>query len=697
MKVNQEQNEVIRSGDFEENAFKIKASAQAFQILSSGLYSNKIQAIIRELACNAADAHAAAGTTDTPFVVQLPHSLNDQFRIRDFGTGLCDEDVLELYTTYFGSNKQDSDDFTGCFGLGSKSPFAYTDSFTVESFFHGTKSTFTAFIAEGGFPNIAKVSSEATEEANGLAVSFHVQDYDAWKFEAEAGYVFSFFQVPYKVVGGTSTFCLRYPFGQYEPILSGKNWALYEKGIPTDFVVMGNVAYLVPPAYSLPKLNRYTQSAIAWLPVGSLDVTPSRESLSMTQRTTDTLKELVSSIEESLIEEVEKEIAKQPSLHKARLKYLTLCRNTLGMFPPIYWQGKQITERVKVSANLLIFKYETHRSRNGNYTGTTRYVCAGDNIQPTLDNIEVSSNIALHELVQKRTYLVHLTTSDISLAAVKRWCRGNYTSRVVIYGPEDEVKHFIEEELDEYYSSFTHVENLPNIQDYINPPRSKSANVKAVKFVRPHTGDRTDLYWREEDDFDFSAGGYYVPISRWKVEKSSFGIIGPKDLGEIISLVQVLDGSEVPVYGVKKRFLNKFEKSSKWVDFIDYAEELVKKNATTYKAPYLYFREETLPLVNTFAKYITTNNEEIKGVIDYHKEMVKVKEKGKAWASLKKAFSGRFVDTNVSLQYTQQDIRKKLLAQYPMLLFVDYTVRLYGRIQEQQKEIQEYVDLVDNS
>ena len=40
--------------------FKIRNSAKAFGILSSGLYANKIRAIIRELGCNAVDSHVAA-------------------------------------------------------------------------------------------------------------------------------------------------------------------------------------------------------------------------------------------------------------------------------------------------------------------------------------------------------------------------------------------------------------------------------------------------------------------------------------------------------------------------------------------------------------------------------------------------------------------------------------------------------------
>ena len=80
-------NEAILSNVGEVGDFKIKASAKAFSILSSGLYANKIRAIIRELSCNAVDSHAAAGKSDTPFDVHLPNTLEPWFSIRDYGPG----------------------------------------------------------------------------------------------------------------------------------------------------------------------------------------------------------------------------------------------------------------------------------------------------------------------------------------------------------------------------------------------------------------------------------------------------------------------------------------------------------------------------------------------------------------------------------------------------------------------------------
>ena len=147
--------------------FRIRNSAKAFNILSSGLYANKIRAIIRELSCNAVDSHVAAGKSDTPFDVHLPNQLEPHFSIRDYGTGLNHDQVTNIYTTYFESTKTDSNDFIGALGLGSKSPFSYTDNFTVTAIKDGRKGIYTAFINEKSVPSIALMMEEETDEPAG--------------------------------------------------------------------------------------------------------------------------------------------------------------------------------------------------------------------------------------------------------------------------------------------------------------------------------------------------------------------------------------------------------------------------------------------------------------------------------------------------------------------------------------------------
>ena len=75
------QDQAIVSNVGEIGEFRIRNSAKAFNILSSGLYANKIRAIIRELSCNAVDSHVAAGKANTPFDVHLPNALEPHLPI----------------------------------------------------------------------------------------------------------------------------------------------------------------------------------------------------------------------------------------------------------------------------------------------------------------------------------------------------------------------------------------------------------------------------------------------------------------------------------------------------------------------------------------------------------------------------------------------------------------------------------------
>ena len=167
---------VVKGGTTgEEVGFRIsstgKAAAKAFSILSSGLYADKIGAIVRELSCNAYDSHIAAGHPQLPFEIKLPTTFDQTFYVKDFGTGLSHEDVIGMYTTYFESTKSDSNEYIGALGLGSKSPFSYTTAFTVESRFNGTIRVYSAYLDELGMPKIVLNGEAPTNEPNGMTIT----------------------------------------------------------------------------------------------------------------------------------------------------------------------------------------------------------------------------------------------------------------------------------------------------------------------------------------------------------------------------------------------------------------------------------------------------------------------------------------------------------------------------------------------
>ena len=170
--------------------FEFTNSPVLFNILSDSLYSNKIGSIVRELASNARDAHRAVGKLHEPFKISLTSKSlfyygQPCFSIKDNGPGLTEEEVMNIYSVYGASNKRDSNEFTGGFGIGSKSPFSYTESFTVISIVDGVKNTYCAFIDKDGFPSITKMGTSETEEGNGLEVCFAIKTSDIANFRYE--------------------------------------------------------------------------------------------------------------------------------------------------------------------------------------------------------------------------------------------------------------------------------------------------------------------------------------------------------------------------------------------------------------------------------------------------------------------------------------------------------------------------------
>ncbi len=221
MIVEQDENlKIEQTSDFKRKRFTITSTPDAFRILSKGIYSDPITAVIRELGTNAVDGHvlrnngikAADGSWIVeprpgrhlePFDVHLPSRLNPTFSVRDYGSGLSEEDVFNIYTTYFESTKRQSNDFNGSLGLGSKTPFAIVSSFTVTSYVNGQKTIYSAIIGEDGCPDIVKLASSETDEDNGVCVSLTVDPADIYNFESRAVNVYKYFDtIPNVYRGG---------------------------------------------------------------------------------------------------------------------------------------------------------------------------------------------------------------------------------------------------------------------------------------------------------------------------------------------------------------------------------------------------------------------------------------------------------------------------------------------------------------
>lgn len=325
MKLHANTHDVEKSGDFEENQFSIEASAKAFMILSDGLYSNKILAVIRELSTNAYDSHVDSGVRDRAFEVHLPTRLEPYFHVRDFGTSMTHEQCMTLYTTYFRSTRNNSNDAVGCLGLGSKAPFAYSDSFTVEAFLNGTKRVYVAHRDVNGSPTFCLMDTVPTDQENGIKVSLPVQINDIDTFHKEARNVYEYFNVRPNL-----NLDIYYRDGNTLLGAEDGSWKFLDN-THSNAIVMGQICY---PIDENSIGTRYDDSDkiydFLWQSaglrlyanIGDVDITPSRESLSYTPQTKQNIRNILQKVMNDIKDTVEDTIKSQSTLFLARKKYL---------------------------------------------------------------------------------------------------------------------------------------------------------------------------------------------------------------------------------------------------------------------------------------------------------------------------------------------------------------------------------------
>ena len=300
MLVTHDTNEVTLNNVGITGEFRNRNSAKAFKILSDSLYSNKKRAIIRELSTNALDSHVGAGKVDVPFEVHLPSVLEPWFSVRDFGLGLSGDQVTNIYTTYFESSKTDSNDYVGALGLGSKSPFSYTENFTVTAIKDGIQRIYSAFINEMGVPCIAEMGEELTDQVTGVEVKFSVTDrYDYNSFRYEAVEVFKWFKNKPTVTG--VAFEHAQPEYKEQNIVPGVSVFANNSN---SVALMGNIAYplnnISEPEKHFGDLAQLLNCGLL-IGIGDLDFAASREELSYVPFTIKNIKRKLEELNANLV------------------------------------------------------------------------------------------------------------------------------------------------------------------------------------------------------------------------------------------------------------------------------------------------------------------------------------------------------------------------------------------------------------
>jgi len=289
----------VKSGGVEaQGMFAISATNQAhiMAILREGLYTDRILAVLREYASNAWDAHRMSGKADLPIKVVLPTDMNPTLIIRDFGMGMSEDTIFNVFTQYGDSTKRDSNVGVGMLGIGSKSGFAYSDTFTVISYHGGKKRTYVAVLDHTDIGTMSRLCEDDCGDEVGIEIQIPVKRQDLWLFNEKAKSLFRYFDpkpninMSLPTIGRTTT---KSGFINDDGSCYNSEW----------IAVMGCVPYRVNMSQiqaDLEKINIYQavtkMSGGIFFDIGDVQISANREELKYTDATKNALVEKLAKV-----------------------------------------------------------------------------------------------------------------------------------------------------------------------------------------------------------------------------------------------------------------------------------------------------------------------------------------------------------------------------------------------------------------
>jgi len=563
-------------------------------ILRSQIYSDKLLAVIREYSTNAVDANIEAGK-NVPINVQLPSIGDPTLSFRDYGYGLTDEEVCQLYVKYGASTKRNSNDYTGCLGIGCKAGFAYGDSFQVVSYTTNKITTWLARIDDSKRGTISMLNStENTTGTTGTEVRVTIRKQDIDDCISKAKKFFKYWRT--KPI-------INCELPKLDIFESTDDWAItkesqrpyYNRSHRNASVVMGNICYPLSAdsANITGKGSALIQctNVIFYAPLGSLDIAANRESLEYTDRTRNALVAMSNNMLINLANKLSKLVANEPSRINASVKSFHYDDELpLGIIQQIkanaQWQGQELISSISLpKGNTAVKHYRKKKSWR-----SEDYVFAKD------------KDISSFSLRSNMTICVH-NTDEIPLANATRRIRtlqannNNNNNDVFVVIPESALDR-IEPKL-EYadYTDLIDITPMPNQRTIITKPDGTTQTVKHVRINVCHLKPATlksERLTEEQDPVKCEITGkyVYVPLDRYDWQGHGDMLDNLADLQSAIKYMCA--ENKVPVInGVKKHYVKKIQDNDEWITLDAYYKLRLERYAERNPANYLFGQQLT--------------------------------------------------------------------------------------------------------
>jgi len=604
MKIDADVQDIHSRGVAEKTDYKIAQTSKVMNMLSDMLYKDKIRAVIRELSTNAWDSHVMAKNTSKAPQIHLPNRSDSEFRIRDFGTGLSKVDLKTMYTTYGESNKNHSNDFNGCMGIGSKSPFAYAKSFTTTSYYNGKKYVYVNAKDERDMPTLQLLDESDTTEPNGLEISVAVQSKDIAEFGQKAPRVLQWMPVEFGVKGGENPYSHKAGSRRYS--LEGKGWKL-RSDTETSCAIMGYVEYPIETEhfFDIKEQPKGRQRDNDWykhykemdyssgrnhsaytkllnlglelhFEIGEVEMDISREGLQYTDKTIEHIQDRLHLVLMEISAKLSEKFKKCSCMWDARILHNELLRGELSgvrdllCLTRLQWRGKTIPDNAINSDSL---PDELKIS-----TFSTSYRSANVSRQDNVGYIQVNENVTFYE-------------NDMKI--------GNYAAcaRAMEAGKQLYLVKFVDDKMKkEFFKAVGFPASRMNLCSKVpKPPKEARAKAENVFFFDKNKGQapvnpgryyrtpRYDVrdYWGASS-VDVDKGGIYVELNAWRIKNDSRGR-GGAHIAKVITALNELKIAVPEIAGVKTISVKKFDKSDKWENFFTWAARTLKKHIDAQK------------------------------------------------------------------------------------------------------------------
>ena len=545
--------DILKSHDFKETYFGISQGNEAhiFGILRNNLYSDKQLAVIREYVTNANDSHIQAGIKE-PVEITLPSYLDSNFRIRDFGAGLSEEDVANIFGKYGASTKRDTNEQVGFMGIGSKAAFCYTDSFSVVSRHNGEKCVYCCYIDESQLGKIAQISKESlpASERTGLEIVVPVKSNDASVFNSKLKNFCKFFLPTPKINGVVD-----------KPDVEG-NYASTSNRylVPKDgskYVIMGNIPYAIN-VYSLNGFNAqqqnfYSNPGICFFDLGSLDIAASRETLQFTTKTLEAMKTFADQELKLLKEWVANKYASCQTYYEAIMCYNGIYNdhNTYNLLARLgvdvaTWKGRRLSQYISCKE----------------VSGKVRQV-------HLISSGVVLKNVREFHLNPAYQYFINDTKKYIS-KAIEKNKKANAIAYVLDFEDSEAQAKFEKEFNGLNMILVSSLKEELSDKDYV--PRSK----QKILVFDPAKYSFKDMW--VEDEIDYEEGGVYVPIYHYSADiKNNYieGTYAPNEMKYLLDLLNKEANVKIDkLYGVRRAYVSKL--NSKWIDINTLFEKYIE-------------------------------------------------------------------------------------------------------------------------